>query len=139
MDPIVEYLKDGKLSGHLAAYVLQEAHFGSCGSHSSARTLTQKATRLGYCWPTMYSGATKLVGACRNCQEHAPVQRKPHCNMTSISSPWPFQQWGIDLVGPFPEALGRVKFLVVAVDYFTKWVEAKPLATITCKNILKFV
>ena len=59
--------------------------------------------------------------------------------MTSMSSPWPFYQWGIDLVGPFPEAPGRVKFLVVAIDYFTKWVEAAPLATITGKKILKFV
>ncbi|GJW58793.1 reverse transcriptase domain-containing protein [Tanacetum coccineum] len=140
MDPIVEYLKDGKLPDDPAEYVLQEAHFGSCGSHFGARTLTQKAPRLGYYWPTMYSDTTKLVEACRNCQEHAPVQRKPHCNMTSISSPWPFHQQGIDLVGPFPEAPpGRVKFLVVAVNYFTKWVEAEPLATIIGKNILKFV
>ncbi|GJY94692.1 reverse transcriptase domain-containing protein [Tanacetum coccineum] len=59
--------------------------------------------------------------------------------MVSISSPWPFYQWGIDLVGPFSKAPRRVKFLVVAVDYFTKWVEAAPLATITGNNILKFV
>ena len=59
--------------------------------------------------------------------------------MTSINSPWPFYQWGIDLVGPFPEAPGRVKFLVMVIDYFTKWVEAAPLANITGKNILKFV
>ncbi|GJR53529.1 reverse transcriptase domain-containing protein [Tanacetum coccineum] len=136
---LVEVKPYRSINAKEAEYVLQEAHFGSCGSHSGARTLTQKAARLGYYWPTKYSDATKLVKACRNCQEHAPVQRKPHCNMTSISSPWPFYQWGIDLVGPFPEAPGRVKFLVVAVDYFTKWVEAEPLATINDKNILKFV
>ncbi|GJX26298.1 reverse transcriptase domain-containing protein [Tanacetum coccineum] len=124
---------------HQAEYVLQEAHFGSCRSYSGARTLAQKAVRLGYYWPTMYLDGTKMVEACRNCQEHALVRRKPHCNMTSIYSPWPFHQWGIDLVGPFPEAPGRLKFLLVAVDYFTKWVEAEPLATICGKNILKFV
>ncbi|GJX08447.1 reverse transcriptase domain-containing protein [Tanacetum coccineum] len=53
--------------------------------------------------------------------------------------PWPFYQWGINLVGPFPEAPGRVKFLVVAVDYFTKWLEAEPLATIKGQRILKLV
>lgn len=46
---------------------------------------------------------------------------------------------GIDIVGPFPEAQGRVKFLVVSSDYFTKWVEAEPLATITAQRILQFV
>ncbi|GKG27987.1 reverse transcriptase domain-containing protein [Tanacetum coccineum] len=46
-------------------------------------------------------------------------------------SPWPFYKWGIDIVGPFPEGPGKVKFLIVAIDYFTKWIEAKPVATIT--------
>jgi hypothetical protein len=45
----------------------------------------------------------------------------------------------VDIVGPFPEAAGRLKFLIVAVDYFTKWVEAKPLATITVANVKKFI
>lgn len=45
--------------------------------------------------------------------------------MTNMMSPSPFLEWGIDIVGPFPEAPGRLKFLIVAVDYFTKWVEAE--------------
>ncbi|GJT60431.1 reverse transcriptase domain-containing protein [Tanacetum coccineum] len=122
-----------------AQYVLQEAHFGSCGPHFGAWSITQKVARLGYFLPTMYNDATKVVNACVTCQKHALVTRKPQCDMVSISSPWPFYQWGIDLVGPFPEAPGRVKFLAIAVDYFTKWVEAAPLATITGNNILKFV
>ena len=48
----------------------------------------------------------------------------------TIASPWPFAQWGINSVGPFPQGKGEVKFLLVAIDYFTKWVEAKALATI---------
>ncbi|GJZ14385.1 reverse transcriptase domain-containing protein [Tanacetum coccineum] len=46
-------------------------------------------------------------------------------------SPLPFYKWGIDIAGPFPEGPGKVKFLTVAIDYFTKWIEAKPVATIT--------
>ena len=46
---------------------------------------------------------------------------------------WPFVQWGLDIMGPFPMALRQLKFLVVDIDYFTKWVEAEPLATITEK------
>ena len=52
---------------------------------------------------------------------------------------WPFAQWGLDIMGPFPTALRQLKFLVVGIDYFTKWVEVKALATITEKNIRNFV
>nr|XP_043633459.1 uncharacterized protein LOC122604652 [Erigeron canadensis] len=122
-----------------ANYVLQESHFGSCGSHAGARSIAQKAARLGYFWPTMYCDATKLVQICENCQRHAPIIHQLQQDLTSISSPWPFYQWGIDIVGPFPMAPGKVRFLVVAIDYFTKWAEAEPLATITGQRILKFV
>ena len=56
-----------------------------------------------------------------------------------MMAPWPFVQWGLDIVGPFPTALRQLKFLVVGIDYFTKWVEAETLATITEKNVRSFV
>nr|GEY88499.1 reverse transcriptase domain-containing protein [Tanacetum cinerariifolium] len=59
--------------------------------------------------------------------------------LTSITSLWPFYKWGIDIAGPFSEGPGKVKFLIVAIDYFTKWIEAKPVATITGNQIKKFV
>ncbi|GJQ95635.1 reverse transcriptase domain-containing protein [Tanacetum coccineum] len=62
-----------------------------------------------------------------------------HQNLTPITSPWPFYKWGIDIAGPFLEGPGKVKFLIVAIDYFTKWIEAKPTATITGAQIKKFV
>lgn len=46
-------------------------------------------------------------------------------------SPWPFAKWGMDIVGPFPNGRAEKRFILVAVDYFTKWVEAEALATIT--------
>ncbi|GJY96838.1 reverse transcriptase domain-containing protein [Tanacetum coccineum] len=68
-----------------------------------------------------------------------PVPRNPQQNLTPITSPWPFYKWGIDIAGPFPEGPGKVKFLIVAMDYFTKWIEAKPVVTITGNKIKKFV
>jgi len=59
--------------------------------------------------------------------------------MTPISSPWPFAQWGIDIIGPFPPGKKQLKFLIVAIDYFTKWVEAKLVTTITEAKITSFV
>ena len=57
----------------------------------------------------------------------------------TITSPWPFTQWGIDIVSPLPPGKGRVRFLLVAIDYFTKWVEAEALATITEARIRSFM
>nr|GEW28385.1 reverse transcriptase domain-containing protein [Tanacetum cinerariifolium] len=51
--------------------------------------------------------------------------------LTPITAPWPFYKWGIDIAGPFSEGPSKVKFLIVAMDYFTKWIEAKAVATIT--------
>ena len=56
-----------------------------------------------------------------------------------MTAPWPFAQWGLDIMGPFPTVVRQLKFLVVGIDYFTKWVEAEALATITEKNIRSFV
>ncbi|GJR25866.1 reverse transcriptase domain-containing protein [Tanacetum coccineum] len=74
-----------------------------------------------------------------NCQVHKPIPRNPQQKLTPITSPWPFYKWGIDIAGPFPEGPEKVKFLIVAMDYFTKWIEAKPVATITGNQIKKFI
>ena len=52
---------------------------------------------------------------------------------------WPFATWGIDILGPFPKAQGGYRFLIVAIDTFTKWVEAEPVGRITKENTLKFL
>ncbi|GKA55189.1 reverse transcriptase domain-containing protein [Tanacetum coccineum] len=122
-----------------ANYVLREIHEGSCSMHSGPRSVVAKAIRTGYYWPTMHADARKLIRECNDCQIHRPVPRNPQQNLTPITSPWPFYKWGIDIAGPFPEGPGKVKFLIVAIDYFTKWIEAKPVATITGNQVKKFV
>ena len=52
-----------------------------------------------------------------------------------MTTPWPFTQWGLDIMGLFPIAVRQLKFLIVDIDYFTKWVEAEALATITENNM----
>ena len=63
----------------------------------------------------------------------------PAEQQTLIISPWPFAQWGIDIVGPLPMAKGQVKFVVIAINYFTKWEEEEPLGTITKKKMEGFM
>ena len=127
------------IAGEDTAYVLREVHEGICGNHIGARTLAGKVLRQGYYWPTILKDATDLVKKCRICQEHAKISRLPSEPLTSITSPWPFQQWGLDILGPLPIGKGQCKFIIVAVDYFTKWAEVEPLATITEQKIRNFV
>ncbi|XP_012836530.1 PREDICTED: uncharacterized protein LOC105957147 [Erythranthe guttata] len=122
-----------------AEYVLKEVHEGWCSNHEGARTIVQKLLRAGYYWPTMKMEATQFVRQCPNCQAHAIVARQPGEPMKIISSPCPFAQWGIDLVGPFTMAVRRKRYLIVAVDYFTKWVEAEALSRITEDEVMKFI
>ncbi|KAI9084203.1 hypothetical protein K1719_033874 [Acacia pycnantha] len=57
----------------------------------------------------------------------------------SITAPWPFYKWGMDILGPFKTAPGQLRWLIVAVDYFTKWIEAEPLTTISSARVQRFV
>ncbi|XP_065050247.1 uncharacterized protein LOC103995026 [Musa acuminata AAA Group] len=122
-----------------AQTVLAEVHGGVCGEHIDGRTLAHKILRQGYYWPTMCRDAKAYVQRCSSCQEHARTPRQPTIPLTPIDCAWPFTQWGLDLLGPFPLASGQRKYIVVGVDYFTKWVEAEPLATITERQMEKFV
>ncbi|GKD75840.1 reverse transcriptase domain-containing protein [Tanacetum coccineum] len=110
-----------------ANYVIREIHMGSCGMHVGPRAVVRKAIRKGYYWPTMHEDAKKEVQKCNSCQIHAPLLRLPKTLMTSIMAPWPFYQWGMDILGPLSPARGGAKFVIMAIDYFTKWIEAKPL------------
>ncbi|GJR55411.1 reverse transcriptase domain-containing protein [Tanacetum coccineum] len=101
--------------------------------------MVAKAIRMGYYWPTMHTDARKLIRECNDCQVHRPILRNPQQNLTPITSSWPFYKWGIDIAEPFPEGPGKVKFLIVAIDYFTKLIEAKPVVTITDNQVKKFV
>ena len=122
-----------------ANYVLREVHEGICGNHIGVRSLEAKTLRLGYYWPTIIKDATELVKKCKICQEHAQIPYLPSEPLTSITSPWPFQQWGLYILGTLPIEKGQCKFIVVGVDYFTKWVEAEPLATITEQKVRNFI
>ncbi|KAI5335174.1 hypothetical protein L3X38_025307 [Prunus dulcis] len=115
--------------------VLREIHNSVCGDHSGSQSLAYKAFWQGYFWPTMHQDANSLVKRYDKCQRFDNVPHIPAEPLTPIVSPWPFAQWGLDLIGPMPQGKGQVKYAMVAVDYFTKWVEAEPLATITAAKI----
>jgi len=118
--------------------VLADIYNVICGQHLGAKALAKKVQRVGYYCPTMLKDAQDYVNLCDKCQRHRDIHLAPPAELTSLVFPWPFAWWGIDLLGPFPKATGQLKYLVVAVDYSTKWIEADPLSKITAKNVLRF-
>uniref|UniRef100_A0A2N9EWG4 Uncharacterized protein n=1 Tax=Fagus sylvatica TaxID=28930 RepID=A0A2N9EWG4_FAGSY len=151
MTPIVNYLEDETLpSDPVEARKLKVRSTRGrlrdergtrriCGNHSGARSLVHKLVRAGYYWPAMQKDAIFYVRACDKCQRFGNLIHSPPETLTSMTAPWLFAQWGLDIMGPLPVGRRQLKFLVVGIDYFTKWVEAEPLATITEKNIRGFV
>ena len=87
----------------------------------------------------MQKEAQEYVRKCDQCQRFASNIHQLGGILNTLSSPWPFAQWGSDIVGPFPKALGNKKYLLVGIDYFTKWVEAEPLANIRDVDVKKFI
>nr|KYP76675.1 Gypsy retrotransposon integrase-like protein 1 [Cajanus cajan] len=89
-----------------ADYILREVYEGICGSHSGGRTLVAKVLRAGYYWPTLKSDCAHFVKRCVQCQKHGNLIHASAEQLHSISSPWPFALWGMDILGPFPIAKG---------------------------------
>jgi len=119
--------------------ILRQIHESHCGNHAGGLSLTQKALRQGFYWPTMKQDAINLVKKCDKCQRFVQVPRALPAYLQQMVSPWPFAIWGMDLIRPLPMAQGRCKHAVVVVDYFTKWAEAKELVEISTTKIEKFV
>jgi len=87
----------------------------------------------------MHKDAAEYVRRCEPCQKHAPLIHQPVGTLNPISSPWPFAQWELNVIGPFPRVTGNRRFILVAVDYFTKWAEAEALANIWDVDVKKFI
>ena len=125
--------------GERCTRIMAELHEGICGSHVGGRALAARTLRAGYYWPTIREDCKKYAQCCKQCQQHADWHKAPLEELKSIYSPWPFHTWGIDILGPFPLAIRQMKYLVVAIEYFTKWIEAEPVAQITTHKIESFV
>ncbi|GAU34804.1 hypothetical protein TSUD_394300, partial [Trifolium subterraneum] len=130
--PLLKCVEEARIE-----FILQEIHEWINGQHIGGRSLARKALRAGYYWPTIQNDAKDHVLKCDKCQRHADMHLAPANELKTMISPWPFAWWGIDILGPFPTAARQVKYLIVAVDYFTKWIEAEPLAKISASNILR--
>ena len=119
--------------------LLKELHEGICRSHTGGRSLVHRAITQGYWWPSIQKEAQEYAKKCDQCQRFAPNIHQLGGVFNPLSSPWPFAQWGLDIVGHFPKAAGNKRYLMVDTNYFTKWVEAEPLANIRDMDAKKFI
>ena len=122
-----------------AKELMKEVHGGFCGDHAGEKSLSKKILRQGYFWPMMNEDLMEFVRRCDKCQRFSKIPRVAPNELKQMQSPWPCAVWGIDLIRSLPIGKGGVKCVIVAIDYFTKWAEAEPLATITAKKVLDFV
>ena len=107
--------------------ILRDIQQGECGHHTTSRSLVAKAFRRGFFWPTALEEAKELVQKCQGCQRFRSKPYLPASTLKTICIAWPFAVWGLDMVGPFKPARGGMTHLLVTVDKFTKWIEARPI------------
>jgi hypothetical protein len=115
-------------------------HAGVCGAHQSSPKLHYQLKHLGYYWPTMFDDSMKFAKKCHQCQIHADFIHRPHEPIHPTKMSWPFEMWGMDVVGPIhpPSSKGH-RFLLAATDYFSKWYEVVALKEVKAENIEDFI
>nr|AAR06334.1 hypothetical protein [Oryza sativa Japonica Group] len=128
------------LSADQAKVAIGEVHEGVCGTHQSAHKMKWLLRHAGYFWPTMLEDCFRYYKGCQDCQKFGAIQRAPASAMNPIIKPWPFRGWGIDIISMInpPSSKGH-KFILVATDYFTKWVEEIPLKKVDSRDAIQFV
>nr|GEV88451.1 retrovirus-related Pol polyprotein [Tanacetum cinerariifolium] len=115
-------------AGKEAIDILNACHSGPTRGHYRASYTAKKVFDSGFYWPSIYKYAFELVKRCDSCQRQGKVLQKDEMPQNFIQNCKNFDVWGIDFMGPFPSSKGN-KYILVAVDYLSEWVEAKALPT----------
>ncbi|GJT06172.1 reverse transcriptase domain-containing protein [Tanacetum coccineum] len=124
--------------GQEANDILKACHEGPTGGHHSANLTARKVFDAGFFWPTIYQDAHTMIKSCDTCQRQGKISQRDEMPQNAIQVCEIFDVWGIDFMGPFPSSHGN-KYILVAVDYLSKWVEAKALPTNDARVVVKFL
>nr|GEV52157.1 reverse transcriptase domain-containing protein [Tanacetum cinerariifolium] len=124
--------------GKEALDILEACHNGPMGGHHGANLTAKKIFDASFFWPTIYKDAHEFVKNCDSCQRQGKISQRDEMPQNSIQICEIFDVWGIDFLGPFPSSRGN-KYILVAVDYLSKWVEMKALPTNDARVIYKFL
>nr|XP_028953488.1 uncharacterized protein LOC114822696 [Malus domestica] len=120
--------------------VMAEVHEGICGAHQAGTKMRWLLRRYGYFWPDMEKDCKSYACGCEECQRHGPLQHVPSVPLNPVVKPWPFRGWAMDFIGQiYPASSKGHTFIIVATDYFTKWVEASAVKSITSAVVKNFI
>ncbi|XP_026383469.1 uncharacterized protein K02A2.6-like [Papaver somniferum] len=119
--------------------LMVEAHEGCCGNHSSGRILAHKTLISGILLALHAKGRKGIRQEMCAMSTARPLLKTPENELHPVMSPWSFNMWGLDIVGPFPTVPGGVKYFLVATEYFTKWVKAVALVRTEAVHVRKFI
>ncbi|GKA62781.1 reverse transcriptase domain-containing protein [Tanacetum coccineum] len=124
--------------GQEALEILKDCHEGPIEGHHSANITAQKVFDASFFWPTIYQDAHSMIKSCDACQRQGKISHRDEMPQNAIQVCEIFDVWGIDFMGPFPSSRGN-KYILVAVEYLSKWVEAKALPTNDARVVVKFL
>ncbi|GKB19817.1 reverse transcriptase domain-containing protein [Tanacetum coccineum] len=124
--------------GQEANDILKACHEGPTGGHHSANLTARKVFDAGFFWPTIYRDAHTMIKSCDTCQRQGKISQRDEMPQNAIQVCEILNVWGIDFMGPFSSSHGN-KYILVAVDYLSKWVEAKALPTNDARVVVKFL
>nr|GEW65183.1 DNA-directed DNA polymerase [Tanacetum cinerariifolium] len=124
--------------GQKAYDILKACHEGPTGGHHGASFTAKKVFDSSFFWPTIYKDAHDLVKSCDSCQRQGKISQRDEMPQNVIQVCEIFDVWGIDFMGPFPSSRGN-RYILMAVDYLSKWVEAKALPTNDARVVVKFL
>ncbi|CAN6576826.1 unnamed protein product [Malus baccata var. baccata] len=118
--------------------ILIFCHTYACGGHFGTQRTALKVLECGFYWPTIFRDARTFCMSCDRCQRTGNIGPKQQMPQTPIFSVEIFDVWGIDFMGPFPSSHGFL-YILLAVDYVSKWVEAKATRTNDSRVVADFL
>ena len=118
--------------------ILNHCHTLPCGGHFGGKRTVAKVLQSGFHWPSLFKDAHQFVSTCDKCQRMGNISRKDEPPMHPILEVEVFDLWGIDFIGPFPASYSNL-YILLAVDYVSKWVEAIPTRTNDAKVVAQFL
>nr|GEY26390.1 reverse transcriptase domain-containing protein [Tanacetum cinerariifolium] len=124
--------------GKEALDILVACHNGPTGGHHGANITAKNIFDIGFFWPTIYKDAHEFDKNCDSCQRQGKISQQNEMPQNSIQTCEIFDVWGIDFMGQFSSSRGN-KYIFVAVDYLSKWVEAKAHPTNDSRVVCKFL
>ncbi|GJS73112.1 zf-CCHC domain-containing protein [Tanacetum coccineum] len=117
---------------------LLKKEIGPIGGHHSANVTAKKVCEFGFYWPSIFKDANEYVRRCDACQRSGNISSRNEMLQNNIHVCEVFNVWGLDFMGPFPQSRGN-KYILVAVDYVSKWVKAQALPTNDARVVVKFL